>query len=277
MTIILCILIELITVISSCLIKLNSHFDKLLSLSKQGYKIDYDTYEQYLHNAALKEDKNKILNTILLLIPGINLLNSLIIEYQVINEKDPLIEENKIPMSEKEIKEYNSLKNRYQRQFYNLFMYIEDTNEKDLVFEGTQPVIIDNYLLKLNEKLLPLSYSLNEVLKLNNLTNYSYRVGTVDNINTAIIGIPNSTYKLARVQYNYDDDFTTHDFKEMTLEEAKEKKFIVYLFDPSEELKNKVDEGIKEIQITRQEKEHKPIISNFYPTNNYELKRIRKR
>ncbi len=277
MTIILGILIELITVISSCLIKLNSHFDKLLSLSKKGYKIDYDTYEQYLHNAALKEDKNKILNTILLLIPGINLLNSLISEYQVINEKDPLIEENKIPMSEKEIKEYNSLKNRYQRQFYNLFMYIEDTNEKDLIFEGLQPVIIDNYLLKLNEKILPLSYSLDEVLKLNNLTNYSYRIGTVDNINTAIIGIPNSTYKLARVQYNYDDDFTTHDFKEMTLEDAKDKKFIVYLFDPSEELKNKVDEGIKEIQITRQEKEHKPIISNFYPTNNYELKRIRKR
>ena len=277
MTIILGILIELITVISSCLIKLNSHFDKLLSLSKQGYKIDYDTYEKYLHNAALKEDKNKILNTILLLIPGINLLNSLINKYQVINEKDPLIEENKIPMSEKEIKEYNSLKNRYQRQFYNLFMYIENTNEKDLIFEGTQPVIIDNYLLKLNEKILPLSYSLDEVLKLNNLTNYSYRIGSVDNINTAIIGIPNSTYKLARVQYNYDDDFTTHDFKEMTLEDAKEKKFIVYLFDPNEELKNKVDEGIKEIQISRQEKEHKPIISNFYPTNNYELKRIRKR
>ena len=277
MTIILGILIELVTVISSYLINLNSSLDKMLSLSKEGYKIDYDTYEKYLHNSALKDDKNKILNTILLLIPGINLLKSLINKYQVITEKDPLIEENKIPMSEKEIKEYNSLKNRYQRQFYNLFMYIEDTNEKDLIFEGLQPVIIDNYLLKLNEKILPLSYSLDEVLKLNNLTNYSYRIGTVDNINTAIIGIPNSTYKLARVQYNYDDDFTTHDFKEMTLEDAKDKKFIVYLFDPSEELKNKVDEGIKEIQITRQEKEHKPIISNFYPTNNYELKRIRKR
>ena len=92
----------------------------------------------------------------------------------------------------------------------------------------------------------------------------------------AIIGIPNSTYKLARIQYNYDDEFTTHDFKEMTIEEAKEKKFIVYLFDPTEELKNKVNDGIKEIQISRQEK-NKPIISNFYPTNNYELKRIRKR
>ena len=62
----------------------------------------------------------------------------------------------------------------------------------------------------------------------------------------------------------------------MTLEDAREKKFIVYLFDPTEELKNRVDNGINEIQISRQKKDCKPTISN-YPTNNYELKRIRKR
>lgn len=217
MAIILGLLIEFITVISSYLINLNSNLDKMLSLSKQGYKIDYDTYEKYLHNSVLEEDKNKIINTILLLIPGINLLKSLSNKYKVLNEKDPIIEENKIPMSEKEIKEYNNLKNKYQRMFYSLFMYIEDTNEKDLVFDGLQPVIIDNCLLKLKEQLFPLSYSLDEVLKLNNLTNYSYRLGFVDNINTAIIGIPNGEYNLARIHYSFEDEFVTHDFKKMTL------------------------------------------------------------
>ncbi len=278
MTLIFSILIELITILSSCLIKLNISLNKMLSLAKQGYKLDYDTYEKYLHNSSLKEDKNKILNIILLLIPGINLLSSLIYKYQIINEKDPLIEENKILMSEKEIKEYNSLKNKYQKMFYNLFMYMEDTNEKDLVFEGTQPIIIDNCLLKLKEQLIPLSYNLDEVLKLNNLTNYSYRLGSVDNVNTAIIGIPNGEYKLRRVQYNFDEEFITHDFKEMTLEDAKEKKFVIYLFDNQEEIKNKVENGIKEIEEKRHSKRwNNQIFSSLPKTNNYELKRIRKR
>ena len=41
-------------------------------------------------------------------IPIINLLNSLKYRYEILKEKDHIIENNKIPMSEKDIKEFKS-------------------------------------------------------------------------------------------------------------------------------------------------------------------------
>ena len=263
---------ELISVLSSCFINSNIVSKKIVSLAKKGYKLDYKTYEEYFNKVNSKN--RQLVNNILLFLPGINLLSSLVNKYQILNDNDPLINENKIPMTSKELNEFNNLKNYSQQLLFTLFIYLNNIEERELTFDNKTPIIIDNCLIKLEEKILPLSYSLDEVLKLNSLTNCSYRLGKVDNINTAIIGIPNSEYKVLRVQYNFDKDLTTHNFKEMSLKEAKDEKFVVYLFNDTEDIKNVVNKGVEKIKLERR-KNNNPIPSPI--TYNYELKRIRKR
>ncbi len=280
MTIALGLFLELISVASSYFININSGAEAVLELTKNGYKIDYDTYEKYIEKVSKEFNKNKYFKILLLLLPGINIINAFINKnkYKKDMVNDRLIRESKVPMTDKEIEQFNNIKYKYNQLLYTLFLFTNTNEEKELIFDGIQPIIIDNCLLKLEEKLLPLAYTLEEVMYLNNLTNNSYRLGKVDGVNTAIIGIPNSQYKVLRVNYDFENELETHDFNEISLEEAKDKTFIVYLFNPNPVIKEKVDNGIIDIQNKRDSK-RKVVsrIDNLSLTNNYVLKRIRKK
>ena len=272
--------VEAVSIISASIININSSYEDILELPKSGYKIDYDTYEKYI-NEVVSNNKKQNLKKGLLLIPGVNVICSFINKAKNKNSfvNEPLIKENKILMTDKEKERFNSLENKYQKILYTMFMIIEDTEERDLSFDGLQPVIVDNCLLKLNNQLLPLAYSLDEVKKLNEVTNYSYRLGQIDGVNTAIIGIPNQEYQVKRINYNFDENNETHNFVSMNDDEALNKTFVVYLFNENEEMVKKVDEMIDVIRNKRSDNKRYHAI-NFDDVSLYQdkpLKRIRRR
>ena len=137
--------------------------------------------------------------------------------------------------------------------------------EEVIGFMGNTPlVVVDHDLSRLNyEKLLPLDYTLNEVKILNNLTGYSYRVGTIDDENVAVIGIPNPKSTLKRVEYPNDNFLTAHNYVKMDLDEAKDKTFTVYPFTYDGEIKRDLDVAVEEIRKTRNNTDEEVYINSF--------------
>ena len=128
------------------------------------------------------------------------------------------------------------------------------SDDKDIVAIGNNRVfVLDSNNIKLKyEKLLPLDYTLNEVKHLNNLTGYTYRVGTMDNENVAIIGIPSNTTKVDIIKFPNEKNFDKpHKFEEMDLEVAKNKTFTVYPYTYSERFKSDLESTVEEFKQKR--------------------------
>lgn len=145
MIIFLGIILELITIIGSLLIGVNGVINSVIEIAKRGYKIDKKALDEVQNKVSLeKNHKNNlaksILDTILFLLPGINLINasirSIVLKKTTIN--DPEIREIFIPMSETEKEQYAQLENRFEKLAYTILCNIEETNEE--VVEQSQVI-----------------------------------------------------------------------------------------------------------------------------------------
>ena len=192
---------ELATVVGSVAISLNGAVDSVLEISKNGYKIDKSVLDEYQKKQAeeKKEKTNgikKALGVVLLFVPGVNLLRSGIANIKMKKSimSDPQIKEALIPMTDREKEQYAKMEGKMQKLAFTAFTTAKENEEEEFMgFIGKRPIVVDHGLTSLYyEKLMPLSYTLDEVKKLNEATTYSYRIGKVDGINVAIIGIPNS-------------------------------------------------------------------------------------
>ena len=254
----------LATVVGSVIININSAVNSILEISKNGYKIDkrvLDEYQQMKEEEKKEKDKGfkRALGVVLLLIPGVNLLKSGITSYKIKKTimNDPQIKESLVPMTDKEKEQYAKMEGKMQKLTFTAFTYTKESEEEEFGgFIGKTPIVVDYGLTSLYSKeLMPLSYTLDEVKKLNEATTYSYRIGKMDGKNVAIIGIPNPNSPVSRIQFGSEDNRITHTYDKMTEEEAQDKTFVVYPFTSyNEEEIQKVVEEIRKSRIDRASK-----------------------
>ncbi len=248
---------ELATVIGSVVITINAVLDSVLEISKNGYKIEKSVLDEIQKEQAEEKKQksnlaNKILGTVLLLVPGINLINVSVkgtkIKRAVMN--DPQIKESIVPMTEKEKEQYAKMKGKLQKLTFTIFVASKENEEEFFEFIGKRPIVVDHGLTSLYyEELMPLNYTLDEVKRLNEATTYSYRIGKIDGKNVAIIGIPNPDSPVSRIQLKSEDYKITHTYEKMTEEEAQDQTFTVYPF--MSETDEKVQKVVDEIKQSR--------------------------
>ncbi len=250
---------ELATVIGSVAITLNAGLDSILEISKNGYKIDKSVLDEVQKKQAEEKKQktnlaNRILGTVLLLIPGVNLINASVkgakIKKSVMN--DPQIKEAIVPMTEKEKEQYAKMEGKLQKLTFTAFTSSKEKEEEFFGFIGKRPIVVDHGLTSLfYEELMPLDYTLDEVKRLNEATTYSYRIGKIDGKNVAIIGIPNPNSPVSRIQFKNEDYKITHTYEKMAEEEAQDKTFTVYPFTTDDDIQANVEKVIQEIKQSR--------------------------
>lgn len=245
---------ELATVIGSVAIILNAGFDSILEISKNGYKIDKSVLDEFKKQQKKQKSNlaKRFVNTVLLLVPGINLINANVRSNKIKKSvmDDPQIKEAIVPMTEKEKEQYAKMKGKLEKLEFTAITTIKEDEEEFFGFVGKRPIVVDYGLTSLPyEKLMPLNYTLDEVKRLNEATTHSYRIGKVDGKNVAIIGIPNPNSPVSRIQLKSENYKITHTYEKMTEEEAKDKTFTVYPFMSEED--EKVQEIVDEIKQSR--------------------------
>ena len=250
---------EITTVIGSVAIAFNAGLDSVLEISKNGYKIDKNVLDE-LQKKQTEEKKqktnlaNRVLGTILLLVPGVNLINASIkgVKLKKSLMNDPQIKEAIVPMTEKEKEQYAKMEGKLQKLTFTAFTTAKENEEEILGFIGKRPIVVDHGLTSLYyEELMPLGYTLAEVKRLNEATSYSYRIGKIDGKNVAVIGIPNPDSPVSRIQFKAEDYKITHTYEKITEEEAQDKTFIVYPFTIHDDTQADVEKVIKEMKQSR--------------------------
>lgn len=245
---------ELGTIIGSHILRENGIIDSLLEISNNGYKIDKNFLNEYQKNYKQDHDEDitisdKVLRAILLLTPGINLIYStiinLVLKKGIMN--DPLIKENIVPMTDYEKKQYSRMESR--REKFEFVIFMASNKEEDFEFLGVfdnKIVFSDQSVVYLDNKKLPLAYTLDEVKQLNEATGNLYMIGMLDEKAVAIIGIPDSNIYIKRIRFKLEDYKLVHDYINITEEEAKDKIFVVYPFinefEDDERLQKRYDE-----------------------------------
>lgn len=254
---------ELATVIGSFAIFINAGLDSVLEISKNGYKIDKSVLDEIQKKQAekRKQDTNlakQVLRTILFLVPGVNLIyasiNGIKIKKSVMN--DPQIKKSIVPMTEDEKEQYAKMKGKLQKLAFTAFTVVrEDEDVEFLGFIEERSIILDHGSISLNyEKLMPLNYTLEEVIRLNEATTYSYRIGKIDGKNVAIIGIPNPNSPVSRIVFKAENYEIKHTYEKMTEEEAKDKTFTIYPYLVHDDTQANVEKIIREIKQSRIDK-----------------------
>ena len=273
----LVILAEVLSMGFTGVVNVINALNAVVDMAEDGYVLNLDKVMEVKKNnkwISNKEDKvvNK-LKTISFFIPVVNILvaavDGLDLKKRVIKEykANDVLDE----LSEKDVEYFKSLKTRRQKLLYITAQYDKKDGQEVIGFMGNTPlVVVDHDLSRLNyDKLLPLDYTLNEVKLLNNLTGYSYRVGTIDNENVAVIGIPNPKSTLKRVEYPNDNFITAHNYEKMDLDEAKDKTFTVYPFIYDGNIKRDLDVAVEEIRKTRNYTNEEVYTNTF--NNNFDI------
>lgn len=250
---------ELATVVGTVAISLNAAMDSVLEISKNGYKIDKSVLDEYQKKQAEEKQKisgiKKVLGALLILIPGVNLLNAGIkgakLKKSIMN--DPQIKDAIVPMTDKEKEQYEKMEGKMQKLTFTAFTTAKENEEEEFFgFIGKRPIVVDHGLTSLYyEELMPLDYTLDEVKRLNEATTFSYRIGKIDGKNVAVIGIPNPDSPVSRIQFKSEDYKITHTYEKITEEEAKDKTFTVYPLTTHEDTKENLEKVIEEIKQSR--------------------------
>lgn len=123
--------------------------------------------------------------------------------------------------------------------------------EFNAICKGKNNEIKYNQVLLDHDMLIPLNYTLEEVKKLNEVTNYSCKVGNVNGKNVAIIGIPNPNMNIDEFKLKSENYRVIHVFKQMAEEEMKDETFSVYPFTLSDNTKGKLEDVIQKIKNSR--------------------------
>ena len=264
----LVVLAELLSMGFTGVVNVMNAINALIDMAEDGYVLNRDKVMEVKENKNwIKNKEDKVINklkTISFFIPVVNII---VAALDNIDLKDRIIKEYKAndvldELSEKDIEYFKSLKTKMQKILYITAQIDKKEGEEVIGFMGnTSLVVVDHDLSRLNyEKLLPLDYDLNDVKELNNVTGYTYRVGTIDGENVAVIAIPNAGKTLKRVKFPNESYFDAHKYEEMDLDEAKNKTFTVYPYTYEDRFKDDLEAVVEEIKQSR-------IASNSYVEN----------
>lgn len=221
----------------------NKYIEKI---GNKGYKVDFDKFVEVTENKKIGDQNLKTI--ISFAIPGINIINCMIKNHKEIKKINKELEENNafIPMNEFEKEQYNKLPDKNSKvQFVmvceKLSQEIIDAFQKTMLYIADPNDLLEKNIAQLYYDKLPIiSYSLDEVKQLSKSINSHYKLGKMNDINTAIIGLPEEctiNYTIVR----NDKDLLEMEYQELNEDELENKKFVVYPFnidfEESQELK----------------------------------------
>lgn len=241
------ILAENITSIIAVTLRKNSVYNYIDKIGKKGYKLDYEKFCEITKDKKIGDHKLKTI--ISFMIPGINIINCVIKNHIEIKKINKELEDNNafIPMDENEIEYYNTIKEKQSKVQYllmcdELTKTFNDITEKALLYLTDAKVLLEKNIVQLYYDKLPIiSYSLEEVKQLSDSINSHYKLGKMNDINTAIIGLPEECTINSAIVKN-DDKILEMDYQEVNEDEYVNKKFVIYPFnidfEESQELKD---------------------------------------
>ena len=251
---------EIASIIGTMVIGRKAQVDAIIEIAKKGYKIDQKKFLEINDNEIKGFDVSKSKKTagnILLFIPGVNLLWAGYGYFKLKKDlmESPEIKNALIPMTVNEKEQFAKIKDKKEQLVFSMFIMCRDVGEEEFVgyIDGTLYTQDNGLNLSPNQMLTPLAYSLDEVKKLNKVSNFSYKVGKFDGRNLAIIGIPDSDYSLKKLHIINGMNMAIGNFKEMSEEEAQNKKFTVYQFtlDKKENIDKAIDEIVQSRNVNR--------------------------
>ncbi len=239
--------------------KLVSDYDKLDyiildKVFKKGFKLQYDSIDEAdLDNVDSKLYTKEFIGTITQFIPGINILYQKYIIWKaaslITNKK--ILKRGLKPLTEVEKEVYAKLESIEDRN--NFIQTILELSSDDEVFgyENGKVLFKNQHLLALGiDKLTPLAYTYDEVIKLNKITNNHLKLCNVDGRKIAIIGIPpEDNNEISRVQFTAEGDYRVFDAEEIENEDGN--KYLIYPLYQYDGL----EDGVNEIKEARKIKE----------------------
>lgn len=252
MVIFLGVLGEFVTILSSLFLQVKGSKDHVLEIPKNGYKISKDVFDKYDEMRMNSENSNSLkrfLNIVLLLIPGINIGYSIFKNYSLRKNIMKSLDINNalVLMTEEEKENYLNCFNKKEKLMYFLFLCDKEKEEENFL-NPKKVVVLERGVECLRYEKLPDTFSLDEVRKLNIATNYTYRIGIVNDVYTAIVGIPNPNTIFTRIRFN---DSNVHYFINVDEGEVHDKKFVVYPFMREFYSDNKMQDIYNNILINR--------------------------
>lgn len=240
------ILVENITACISFSLRKNVVNKYIEKIGDKGYKVDFDKFVEVTENKKIGDQNLKTI--ISFAIPGINIINCMIKNHKEIKKINKELEENNafIPMNEFEKEQYNKLPDKNSKvQFVmvceKLSQEIIDAFQKTILYMADPNYLLEKNIVQLYYDKLPIiSYSLEEVKQLSDSINSHYKLGKMNDINTAIIGLPEECTINSAIVKN-DDKILEMDYQEVNEDEYVNKKFVIYPFNidfnESQELK----------------------------------------
>lgn len=255
-------LLESVSIYTSLFINIKSYYKLLGKVVKKGYKIDMEKIKK-VDDKTTPTKKDKIINTILLLLPGINIINSLIKSNKRVNEsfKDEDFISSLVPLDEEELKLSKTLTNDFQRAMLCASASTKEEDNIEVVgFEDNEPIMVKNVRPSIKNKTCNLvkypvphmSYTYDEVVKLNNSTHGICKCGNADGRSVAIIGLKDDT-DFNKISFNQNEYSLNSSFVEYSNEEAMKHKYVVYPYpynmEDSLDLTNSYNEIVKERQL----------------------------
>lgn len=233
MGILLFVVAQLVTMLVSVKIKMDTYKNEYKKLGDKGYKINSEKVIQ-----MIEDEKNSrvhdFVDAFLFVLPGINIISSTVqrvIETKKFTEKiekfDALL-----PMTDEEIEKYQRLDSVAKKAtFVSCYdTVIKAYNDIHIYFESNID-LLDKHIAQLYyEKLPAISYTLEEIKKLSNSIESSYQIGKADGLNTAIIGLPNKQFDIDNILVIKNDKIEKYDYETIDEKDAKNERFIVYPF-----------------------------------------------
>lgn len=217
-------LIEILTIFGAFVIAVDGIIDAMVRIFENGYKFDKNRMERVKklkenENGNEKHEKKSPLGVFLMVTPVVNVIWTGI-RFSKLRDKImdyPEIRELLTPMTDNEKEFYSRLNDRNDKiKFMLLSMSVDK-------MDGI------GHMALINEA-LPDTYTLDEVKKLNRETMGTYRLGMVDSVPTAIIGIPDKDRIVTGVKFKNEDYKMSHNYVNMSEWDVEDKRFIVYTF-----------------------------------------------
>ncbi len=266
--VLLVLLSEIVSIIGVNNIITNGAIKALNEISDKGLRIDKSklkkesTIEDDIINLNFSVKNLSSLTKLSLLIPGINLITASVInkKFKKGLEESEDFQKCLVPMSEYEKAGYKDCVTKEEKMRFFLMTAQLEEDQELLGFEGGQAFVHDSNLTVIREEpLIHMAYTFDDVKRLNAATGNTYRIGKVNGINTAIIGILGDDYQIKKIALG--ENQKHYEFVPMTEEEAKNQKFVVYPVTKEDEEATR--EVIRDILRDREAKEKETRMSHI--------------
>lgn len=239
----------------SCMatVSVHSQLESLIleGIFKNGYKLSYDKCKDIdVDSLKFDHDIGRKGQTVLFFIPIVNYT----FEKKLVKDVTEAFMNNNtlskaiVPLTDIEKSIFNSITNKVERM--NFMQTAMGLKEEQVItgYKDGKVNVHDNGLYGLSiERLTPLAYTYDEVLKLNKITLNKYKLCKVNDTNIAIIGVPNNIDEdVKRVMFMAERD--SNIYPATSIEDPLDKHYLVYPFHQY----NGLDDGVKQIKKERE-------------------------